>query len=97
MLNTGYSKGRKAIKQIIRAFPNVNPNGLFAGIGEMLLELEGENKRKDNAIEVDPNDMKVNLVTKYAYVGYMKDFGDAEYIEMLPMLCKHKKKKRTTY
>ena len=39
---------------------------------------------KEEVREIDPGYMEVELVSKYAYAGYLTGYGDAEYLEMLP-------------
>lgn len=78
-----YPIGKKKVTQIITAFPNVNPNWLLFGSGEMLLQAETD-KKIEEVREIDPEYMEVELVSKYAYAGYLTGYGDVEYLEMLP-------------
>lgn len=77
-----YPIGLKKVTQIITAFPNVDPNWILFGTGEMLLQPESD--KIEEAREIDPEYMEVELVSKYAYAGYLTGYGDAEYLEMLP-------------
>lgn len=76
--------GIKTVNTIINAFPNINANWLLYGTGEMLTD--SENVNSEEVREVDPEYMDVELVSKYAYAGYMNGFGDAEFIETLPKI-----------
>lgn len=78
-----YPVGKKTISAIIEAYPNVNPEWILFGNGSMLLKPDPSIVE---AREIDPEYMDVELVSKYAYAGYMSGFGDAEYIETLPKL-----------
>ena len=55
---------------------------MLFGNGKMLLQ--PENNLKEEVREIDPEYMEVELVSKYAYAGYLTGYGDAEYLEMLP-------------
>lgn len=39
---------------------------------------------KDDVREIDPEYIEVELISKYAYAGYLTGYGDMEYLEMLP-------------
>lgn len=39
---------------------------------------------KEEVREIDPEYMEVELISKYAYAGYLTGYGDMEYLEMLP-------------
>lgn len=39
---------------------------------------------KGDVREIDPEYIEVELISKYAYAGYLTGYGDMEYLEMLP-------------
>ena len=39
---------------------------------------------KEEVREIDPEYIEVELISKYAYAGYLTGYGDMEYLEMLP-------------
>ncbi len=57
-----------------------NINWILTGEGSML---KSENK-KEEVREIDPEYIEVELISKYAYAGYLTGYGDMEYLEMLP-------------
>lgn len=73
--------GDAMINKIIIAF-GINKDWLLTGEGQML---KSKQKYQD-AQEIDPNYMQVELVSKYAYAGYLTGFGDPEYMESLPKI-----------
>lgn len=81
----GFPIGMKTVSSIIEKFPNVSPNWLLFGTGEPLL-VQDDNNTQNEAIEINPDYMEVELVSKYAYAGYLSGYGDAEYIETLPKI-----------
>lgn len=82
MLNTGYSIGSKAIKQIIAAFPNINPNWLFDGTGEMFLDIEKEHITTSSTIQqIEINE---NMITK-AGIEYIKT-PSGKYVMKVPLV-----------
>lgn len=82
LVSDGFPIGKKTTAIIIEAFPNINPNWVLFGNGEMLLESEVNNI--EDAREIDPEYIEVELISKYAYAGYLTGYGDMEYLEMLP-------------
>lgn len=72
--------GMDVINKITANMPNTDINWLITGEGLMLKS----DKQKEEVREIDPEYMEVELVSKYAYAGYLTGYGDAEYLEMLP-------------
>jgi phage repressor protein C with HTH and peptisase S24 domain len=69
--------GADKLEQIIYAYPEINPEWLLTGKGEML--------RGDiNSVIVNTSIFSVKLVGQYAYAGYLNSFSDQEYMENLP-------------
>lgn len=79
----GRGFGELIVNKIISVFPDINPTWLLTGEGAML---KSDKNKVEEAREIDPDYMDVELVSKYAYAGYMSGYGDAEYIEMLPKI-----------
>lgn len=69
------------IEKFSTVFPDINPTWLLTGEGSML---KSENIKKEEVREIDPEYMEVELISKYAYAGYLTGYGDMEYLEMLP-------------
>lgn len=59
---------------------NISSEWLISGVGEMI------KGTSSNVIEADPNYMDVELVSKYAYAGYLCGYGDQEYLLALPRI-----------
>lgn len=76
-----YPVGKKTIQAIIDVYPNINPNWILTGEGSMLIKPD---KNIEEVREIDPEYINVELVSKYAYAGYLTGYGDTEYLEMLP-------------
>lgn len=77
----GYPVGKKTIQSIIDIYPNINPNWILFGTGDMLLNPD---RLIEEVREIDPEYIEVELISKYAYAGYLTGYGDMEYLEMLP-------------
>lgn len=73
--------GMDVINKVIAAIPNTDVNWLLTGEGSML---KSENIKKEEVREIDPEYIEVELISKYAYAGYLTGYGDMEYLEMLP-------------
>lgn len=72
--------GMDVINKITANIPNTDINWLITGEGSMLKS----DKQKEEVREIDPEYMEVELISKYAYAGYLTGYGDMEYLEMLP-------------
>lgn len=80
--NISRSVGASKLQSIIGIFPELNPEWLLTGEGEMLKELETPKYRE--AKEVDPNYMEVPLIGIKAQAGYLNEYNDTAFIEELP-------------
>lgn len=80
--NIGDSIRVSTQNKILAVYPDLNMDWILRNNGSML---KSENKIEE-AREIDPDYMDVELISKYAYAGYMNSFEDAEYIEMLPKI-----------
>ena len=64
--------------RINKVFPFINTEWLINGTGKMV---------RDEAVQVEYDKfVKVPLVSKYAYAGYLLGYGDDEYIGTLPTI-----------
>lgn len=73
--------GKKTTAAIISAFPNVNPNWILFGTGDMLLSNESNGDVASNLLK-----KQVPLISQYAYAGYLSGFADEEYLDTLPTI-----------
>lgn len=80
--NISRSVGASKLQSIIGIFPELNPEWLLTGEGEMLKEPETPKYRE--AKEVDPNYMEVPLIGIKAQAGYLNEYNDTAFIEELP-------------
>lgn len=70
------------IEKFYNRFSDIfNESWLVKGEGSML---KSENIKKEEVREIDPEYIEVELISKYAYAGYLTGYGDMEYLEMLP-------------
>lgn len=80
---TDIKGGRKPLSveyahRIINAFPFINMEWLINGSGSI---------KKNEVVKVEYDKfVKVPLVSKYAYAGYLLGYGDDEYIGTLPTI-----------
>lgn len=70
--------GADKLEQIISIYPELNPEWLLTGKGEMLRDIQ------NNTIAVNTSIFSVKLISQYAYAGYLSSYTDKEYIETLP-------------
>lgn len=71
--------GKKTTATIVAAYPNLNPNWILFGSGNMLLSDES-----DGNIAINLKEKQVPLISQYAYAGYLCGFADEEYLNSLP-------------
>lgn len=81
--NIGDSIRISTQNKILAVYPDLNMDWILRNNGSML---KSDKNKVEEAREIDPDYMDVELISKYAYAGYMSGFGDAEYIETLPKL-----------
>lgn len=79
--NIGDSIRTSTQNKILNIYPELNIVWLLTGEGSML---KSENIKKEEVREIDPEYIEVELISKYAYAGYLTGYGDMEYLEMLP-------------
>lgn len=79
--NIGDSIRISTQNKILNIYPDINMLWILTGQGKML---KSENIKIEEVREIDPEYMEVELVSKYAYAGYLTGYGDVEYLEMLP-------------
>lgn len=79
--NIGDSIRTSTQNKILNIYPDLNIIWLLTGEGSML---KSENIKKYDVREIDPEYIEVELISKYAYAGYLTGYGDIEYLEMLP-------------
>ncbi|MDI3319162.1 S24 family peptidase [Pinibacter soli] len=70
------SVGSDNLMKIVDRYPEISPEWLLTGKGEML--------KNASATSSNPNIFEVKLVSQYAYAGYLNGYGDAEYLGTLP-------------
>ena len=68
------------LRMIINAFPELNSDWLLTGDGEMIVP------NNEVTPKIFPRRAGIPLVSQYAYAGYLAGYGDAEYIESLPLI-----------
>lgn len=87
MTSIDYPIGKKKVTQIITAFPNINPNWVLFGTGDMFLDPSKEGlgaATPYNAKQVPFEFVNVPLIPIRARAGYLEGYGDPEYIGELP-------------
>ena len=78
LLNERKNTTENIINKICSAFPQISRKWFLTGTGEMI-------NKKDEVVKVEYDKfVKVPLVSKYAYAGYLLGYGDDEYIGTLP-------------
>ncbi len=76
--------GGDVIAKILSKYPELNPDWLTTGKGQMI------RSNIADAVMVDAtllSTMYVPLVNQYAYAGYMSGYGDPEYLDELPKVA----------
>jgi phage repressor protein C with HTH and peptisase S24 domain len=75
----------KLASKMVDAYPQLNTEWLLSGKGDMLKR----SAKKGEAVPLEvrqDNLMYVPVVNHYAYAGYLRGYGDAEYLESLPKI-----------
>lgn len=74
------SYSREFLDALVENYP-VNRNYILTGEGQVLRSPTNE------AVVIEhPNIKQVPLISKYAYAGYLRGYGDQEYVDALPTL-----------
>lgn len=68
----------EVLQKISRIYSDISPIWLLTGQGEMIKKQESE------ARFISPTIFTVPFVTKYGYAGYLRGYGDPEYVESMP-------------
>lgn len=80
----GDNTRRATIDKISNCFPDLNPNWLLTGEGEMLNII---NRKVNEAYPIDePIILRVPLVSQYAQAGYLCGYADEAYMASLPTI-----------
>lgn len=80
----GDNTRRATVDKISNCFPDLNPNWLLTGEGEMLNII---NRKVNEAYPIDePIILRVPLVSQYAQAGYLCGYADEAYMASLPTI-----------
>lgn len=79
----GDNTRRSTIDRISNKFPELNPNWLITGVGEMLNNANPTPKYNE-AVPIQQDVVYIPLVNQFAYAGYMEGYSDCTYLEQLP-------------
>lgn len=80
----GDNTRRTTIDKISNHFPDLNPNWLLTGEGEMLNTINHSNN--EASLIDEPIILRVPLVSQYAQAGYLCGYADEAYMASLPTI-----------